>query len=258
MKKMMLMALSFSLFSYAVQAQDINELKQKTNIIKLPKTFIKANIISPVIKNYGFQLEQVLSKRVSIAVGYRTMPKGNLPFKSAIVNQSGGNASTQQALDALFMKNTAFTPELRFYLGKKGYGRGFYVAPFYRNAKYNVEGLSFDYTNSTNTQSTMYLSGELNTSTMGIQLGAQWSLGKHVCLDWWIIGPHYGNANGTLKGTTSVALSTNEQTSLRNELNNFSVPLATVKPTVDANGATVNITGPWAGIKAGLMLGIKL
>jgi hypothetical protein len=52
-------------------------------------------------------------------------------------------------------------------------------------------------------------------------------------------------------------LSATEQSSLKTELNNFSVPLADVSNTVNASGATINISGPWAGIKAGLMLGIK-
>jgi hypothetical protein len=38
------------------------------------------------------------------------------------------------------------TPEVRFYLGK-GYGKGFYIAPFYRNLKYDITGVNFTYTN---------------------------------------------------------------------------------------------------------------
>lgn len=257
MKKSMLVLLSFTFMQLATNAQETMDSKKTTVQPKQPRTFIKANIISPIIKNYGFQFEQVLSKRVSIAVGYRTMPKGNLPFKSNIVASSGGSTSTQEALDALTLQNTAITPEIRFYLGKKGYGRGFYIAPFFRSANYKVEGLSFDYTNASNTTSTMALSGELKTATMGIQLGAQWSLSKHLCLDWWIIGPHYGNSNGTMTGKSSTPLGTTEQSSLNTALNDFSVPLATASHTVNANGAVINITGPWAGIKAGLMLGIK-
>lgn len=257
MKRCMLILLSCTVLLTATNAQEMNEAKEPTSEVKQPKTFIKANIISPIIKNYGFQLEQVLSKRVSIAVGYRTMPNGNLPFKSNIVASSGGSTSTQEALDALMLQNTAITPEIRFYMGKKGYGRGFYMAPFFRSANYKVEGLSFDYTNASNVNSSIALSGELKTATFGLQLGAQWSIGKNVCLDWWILGPHYGNAKGSMTGKSSQPLSATEQSSLNTELNNFSVPLADVSHTVNASGATINISGPWAGIKAGLMLGIK-
>jgi hypothetical protein len=60
-----------------------------------------------------------------------------------------------------------------------------------------------------------------------------------------------------MTGKSSIPLSATEQSSLNTELNNFSVPLADVSHTVNASGATINISGPWAGIKAGLMLGIK-
>jgi hypothetical protein len=253
----MLILLSCTLLLSSTNAQKKNDTNELPEKVKIPKTFIKANIISPFIKNYGFQLEQVLSKRISIAVGYRTMPKGNLPLKSNIVAASGGSTSTEDALDALMLQNTAITPEIRFYVGKKGYGRGFYMAPFFRSANYKVDGLTFDYTNASNVNSSIALSGELKTATFGLQLGAQWSIGKNVCLDWWILGPHYGNANGVMTGKSSIPLSATEQSSLNTELNNFSVPLADVSHTVNASGATINITGPWAGIKAGLMLGIK-
>jgi hypothetical protein len=39
-----------------------------------------------------------------------------------------------------------YHPEVRFYLGK-GYGKGFYIAPFYRNLKYDITGVNFTYTN---------------------------------------------------------------------------------------------------------------
>jgi hypothetical protein len=57
--------------------------------------------------------------------------------------------------------NTAITPEVRFYVGKKGHGRGFYLAPFYRNATYKGSGLKFAYQNALNVESTISMSGDL-------------------------------------------------------------------------------------------------
>ena len=85
------------------------------------------------------------------------------------------------------MGNYAITPEARFYLGK-GYGKGLYIAVFYRHASYTIDHLPIDYDN----DHSLALSGKLTANTGGIMLGAQWALGKYMCIDWWIFGPHYG------------------------------------------------------------------
>lgn len=221
------------------------------------KSIFKVNLTGLTLNNYGFQFEQVLKKRLSVAVAYRTMPLGKIPFKTQIINQSTDPIATRDALNALKFGNSATTAEIRIYAGKKGYGRGFYVAPFYRNGKFKGEGISFDYTNSANTTNTITLSGELKGNTVGLLLGSQWSLGKYICLDWWIIGPHYGTAKGLLSGKSSAPLSQQEQTSLSQELANFDVPFTKESYVVNANGTTIKLDGPWGGLRAGILLGIK-
>lgn len=87
--------------------------------------------------------------------------------------------------------------------------------------------------------------------------GAQWFLGRHVCLDWWIMGPHYGSGNGSFSGISSQPLSQEEQNDLRRELENLDIPLTNKTVSVNANGATLILDGPWGGIRAGISLGIK-
>lgn len=221
------------------------------------KSMFKVNLTGLTLNNFGFQFEQVLQKRISVAVGYRTMPMGNIPFKTQIINQSTDPIATGDALNALKFGNSARTIEFRFYAGKKGYGSGFYVAPFYRNGKFKAEGIQFDYTNTANTTNSVTLSGDLKGNTVGLLIGSQWSLGKYVCLDWWIVGPHYGSSKGTLNGKTSAPLTQQEQTSLSQELANFDVPLTKETYEVNANGTTIKLDGPWGGIRAGILLGIK-
>ena len=221
------------------------------------KSMLKINLTGLALNNYGFQFERVLNKRISLAAAYRTMPIGNIPFKTQLINQSLNPTATSDALNALKFGNSATTFEIRFYAGKKGFGRGFYAAPFYRNGKFKAEGIQFDYTNTANTTNRINLSGDLNGNTFGLLLGSQWSLGKYICLDWWIVGPHYGSSKGTLTGKTSVPLTQQEQTSLSQELANFDIPLTKESYAVNANGATINLNGPWGGLRAGILLGIK-
>jgi hypothetical protein len=94
------------------------------------KSIIKINLTGLALNNYGFQFERVLNKRISLAAAYRTMPIGNIPFKTQLINQSLNPAVTSDALNSLKFGNSATTFELRFYAGKKGFGRGFYAAPF--------------------------------------------------------------------------------------------------------------------------------
>lgn len=221
------------------------------------KSMFKINLTGLALNNYGFQFERVLNKRISLAAAYRTMPMGNIPFKTQIINQSLNPTATSDALNALKFGNSATTFEVRFYAGKKGFGRGFYAAPFYRNGKFKAEGIRFDYTNAANTSNTINLSGDLRGNTFGLLIGSQWSLGKYICLDWWIVGPHYGSGKGLLIGKSSIPLSQQEQTSLSQELANFDIPLTKESYVVNSNGATVNLDGPWGGVRAGILLGIK-
>src|SRR3546814_10756215 len=67
------------------------------------------------------------------------------------------------------------------------------------------------------------LDGKLSTITGGLLFGAQWQLSERLYLDWWILGPSYGSANGQLTATTS--LDGDEQQELREELTDLDIPM---------------------------------
>lgn len=52
-------------------------------------------------------------------------------------------------------------------------------------------------------------------------------------------------------------MSPSEQQSLRDELNDLDIPLTRFTYTVDANGANMDIKGPWAGILTGINIGFR-
>lgn len=209
------------------------------------KNLLKVNLPSFALRTIAVQYERAIAKNISLGLGYRSMSKGALPFASSL------NEIDEQ-LGSLQLGNHAFTPEIKFYMGQ-GVFRGFYIAPFMRIAKYNA---AIDYGfEVNNTLQKIPLSGELKTVTGGLLLGAQWRVARKVYLDWSIIGPQYGKANGKLRGEK--ALNAQEQQELREELNGIDLPVVKITSTVDANGATVDFKGPWAGVRANIGIGYR-
>jgi len=227
---------------------------------KVQKNFIKVNLTSIILKNYSIQYERVLNKTISVSLSFRDMPTTTLPFKNQILKQMGSdNTDAQDIVENLTLGNYAITPELRFYLGKKGYGRGFYIAPFYRYAKYNAGNVvvNYDTDQTPPQQRSIDLSGNITAHTGGIMFGAQWSLGKHLCLDWWILGPHYGVSSGGMNGVPSQQLTTQEQSDIRQNLEDLNIPMVKQTVEVSANKVAMVFDGPWAGIRAGISIGFK-
>lgn len=225
---------------------------------KIPAAnMIKLNLTSLPLKQVAFQYERVLNRKFSVALGVRIMPATTLPFKQAILDAVGDDPDTRNVLETFQLSNTAITPELRFYLSKRGYGRGFYLAPFARFARYKTSLLEFDYDDGNGGQETINLAGKLTSTTGGLLMGAQWPIGKRVVLDWWILGPHYGSATGKFSGISSQTMTPAEQDDLRTQLNDIDIPFTNKTVVVTANGASLELDGPWAGIRAGFSLGIR-
>lgn len=256
--KTIFIAAALILFNVAVFAQDEKtEKKEKSAKSEQPMNIFKVNLTALALKNYSFQYERILNRKFSAAIGFRTMPDGAIPLKSTIEKLVGDDAEAKDQINNFKMGNTAFTAELRFYASKKGYGRGFYLAPFYRNATYKGSGLKFEYENNVNVKSNVALGGEIKSNTFGLLIGVQNKLGKHIVLDLWILGPHYGNGKGDFTGTTSTPMTPDEQADLKQELDDFEMPFGTKKVTVTANGANVKLDGAFGGLRAGIAIGIR-
>lgn len=250
----LLLALAAILVTTAAAAQ--NEKAEKA-ADKHPMNIVKVNLTGLVLKNYGFQYERVLSRKFSAAIGFRTMPNGLLPLQSTLTDAIGNNPDAQEQVKNFNLGNTAITPELRFYLSKKGYGRGFYLAPFYRNVTFKGSGLKFTYQNGLLSSNSISMTGKLTGNTVGLLIGSQFSLGKYVALDLWIIGPHYGSAKGDFSGTSSQPLTQAEQDDLKKEIEDFDIPLTNKTITVNSSGANVKLSGPFAGIRSGITIGVR-
>lgn len=222
---------------------------QRDSIQKIDKNLAKINLIGFSING---QYERILSKRISLALSYKVLPAGKFLFRSLIPTS---DAQARESVDNLIVSNSAITPEIRFYLGKKGYGQGFYLAPFFRSAKLGGKGIGIDFTLDNGQAATFNMEGNIKSNTFGLLMGAQWKLGKNFWLDWQILGPHYGSASGSITGKSTVSLSASEQASLGNALRDIDIPFTNETVTIEPNRATLGLKGPWAGLRTGISLG---
>ena len=261
MKKLLFLTVLFFSAIFTLNAQDVPAASETTQQPKM--NFVKLNITSVFLKNYAIQYERVLTKRISVGLSFRIMPSSTLPFKSSIINaMDNPDQQAVNAIESLKLDNMAITPEVRFYLGKKGYGRGFYIAPFYRFAKYGADNLEVtfeDNSSGTPVDRTVVMSGDLKTHTGGLLFGVQWALGKYVSLDWWILGPSFGVSSGSLLGLSNTVIPEDGKTEIRNTINDIEIPMVekSVSFSNDSKSVMVDLTGPWAGIRSGIVFGFK-
>ncbi|HEY0039594.1 MAG TPA: DUF3575 domain-containing protein [Flavisolibacter sp.] len=223
----------------------------------ISKNFIKVNLTSLPLKNFHLQYERVLSKRVSIAIGGRYMPTSTIPFKSLVIKAIGDDdQDTKDLIEKSQIGNFAITPEVRFYLGK-GYGKGFYIAPYYRYANFSTNTITLNFSETNGPSRSLNLNGEMSGHTGGIMFGAQWFLGKTITLDWWIIGAHYGTGKGIFTGTPSTPFTPGEQADIRQTLEDIDVPLIDKTVSVSPNNVTVKTDGAFGGLRGGILLGVR-
>lgn len=243
------------LFTTKISAQTIADQQfavSSTNSSGSPN-IIKTNVTACLFRNINLSYERIFTEKFSAQISYSTIPNGSIPFSSSTLK-----IHNVEELAKAEMNYSSFTVEPRFYLNKKGYGQGFYIAPYYRHSHLEVSNLIFEY-DADGVRNTANLSSKVNGNSGGLALGIQWNLGqnKNWILDFNMIGAHYGAANGDLVAVSSRPLTAREQQVLQDELNTLDVPFVKIKAQPNANGATAQITGPWAGVRFGLSAGYR-
>jgi hypothetical protein len=220
------------------------------------RNIVKLSVTNLALRNFEVQYERMLSRRFSAALGLRAMPLGPVPLSSFFADQVS-NKNGDNILEDLEVSSFSITPEFRFYMGK-GYGKGFYLAPFLRFSKFHGEGLSYKYSSSNSGgEETITLSGDLTSTTGGLLIGSQFFLGKYVVLDWYILGPHYGKGKGEFNGNHSETLSEEDQQEIRETIEGTDIPLTELRANVGPNKTRITLDGPWGGIRAGISLGVR-
>jgi hypothetical protein len=217
------------------------------------KNMGKINLSSFAWKAISVQYERQVTRRVTVAVGYSKIPTSNIPFKSFIERQID---NPDVKVGDFRLGTSIFTPEVRYYVGKKGAFKGFYLAPYARFGSYKIDG-PVEYTSSTNVRRSAMFSGRLTTAMGGLMIGSSFTLPKkNLYLDWWIIGASFGGGDGFLSAVTP--LTKDEQTSIKNTINNIELPSTRLYSQVDEKGATVTTTGKMVGLRGfGINIGYR-
>jgi hypothetical protein len=221
------------------------------------KNIIKTNLTGYIFRNYNLTYERSLTSWLSIAVSYGKIPEGEVPLLNQFLTEDDSDFSFK---DVQF-SNTQITIEPRLYLGK-GYGHGFYFAPYYRQSKIQLGNVVYNaYFESSDTDTALSVDGKITGTSYGLMLGSQWFIGKknNWVIDWWILGGHYGTSKGNLDAITDSVLTPDEQAELKDQLENINLSKVNFKTTSTTNdhGAKMVLTGPWAGLRAGLSFGYR-
>lgn len=216
------------------------------------KNMVKFNVSALVFKGFNLQYERQVSSKVTVALGYGMIPVSSIPFKSYIKDQvyiPNVNLSDYRA------GTSVFTPEVKYYFGKKGAFHGFYLAPYARIGYYKING-PIVYSNSSGQNQPANFSGNFTAITGGLLTGSSWQLSDKFYLDWWIAGASFGGENG--KFTAVTALTASDQESLRKNLNSISLAGVKLTSEVNNNGAIVKTSGSMVGLRGlGINIGFR-
>lgn len=248
MKKYFILILA--LFLSELYAQELNtNSSEKLNIIK-------TNVTAYAFRNINLTYERAFNRWFSVNMGFGAMPEGKVPFINSFLNDED-----EKRFQNLEVKVFNFTIEPRFYLGA-GYGKGFYIAPYYRYSKVtsNTFDFYYDYTFGGTTYQ-IPLKGQGNTygHSGGLMVGVQFFLtrNQNLVLDLWIAGAHYGSGWGDFTMVSDYVLTPDMQAQLKQEIENLDIPIVNYSVETNANGAVVKVDGPWAGFRSGLSLGYR-
>lgn len=228
------------------------------------KTIVKMNLTGLATRNFGFYAERILAKPLSFQLGVNVMPTGALPFVGLL-------SSRFPEVADLTIGSKSITPELRLYLGK-GYGSGFYIAPYMRYESHTVAGFNVSPNLSTGSEQDEYarlaklrLSGNLSALGTGLLMGVQGKFGskKNIVLDWSILGIHASMAKLTLEGKLPreiADLTQKEMGKFREDLHDLAENLPELKDKlVDINGrgAKVSTGLPFGFFRMALSIGYR-
>lgn len=231
MRKTLLIIFMFSTF--AASAQE--------NIIKL-------NFSSLLLGNIGLQYEANLNLHSSLCIGISYLPSSHLP-------KFIRDEDSTKNLESLTFSGWSFTPEYRYYVSGKA-PTGFYLAPYFRYSTYTIDEIILTYSSTaTGLEIAVPAYGTFKGTTVGLMVGAQWSLSEHLSLDWWILGAGFGSQKAEL--TALGNFSPTDVQDIKNELADIDVT-GDLQYNVNSNSVNISYDPETPGIRGfGICLGYK-
>ncbi|MGG9971989.1 DUF3575 domain-containing protein [Ferruginibacter sp. SUN002] len=241
------------LLSVATLQANSQNTKDTTGVTK---NLVKLNLSSLVVGNYMAQYERVIGKRSSLALAIGYAPNASLPFKNALLDQFGDNQDAKEAIESTVYTKWTYTLEYRYYLGKKGAPKGFYVAPFARYMSMELDH-EFRFTPSDNIRHTAAIHSKFNAFGGGVMFGTQWLIKKNWGIDFWIVGGFYGSdINAKFHGTDPIGgLDAQDMADLEADIEDVDLPGFTIDATVTQHPsgapatADATLKGNWYGLR---------
>lgn len=154
------------------------------------KNIVKYNPFGTILyKTVPLSYERVLAEKLSVSLGVGVRIPSYIGGKAGeFLSDTASFGSSGFGIDKL--KGYFFTPEIKFYPGKKGHGKGFYLGPYYRYSKYWT-GMSASYVDKDGFNYDFDADIAIKTSGIGLQLGAQWLIKDKFAIDFYFLGPRY-------------------------------------------------------------------
>ena len=227
-----------------------------------PRNSIKLNASSLFLHNYSFTYERMLTRKISFVGGYRFMPKtklGDISVIRKIVERVAEDGDgIKDDMNKITLSNSAFTGELRFYMGRKPGARGFYLSLYGRYAQFNID---YDYEYEGNAKNYVIpIKAPVKIWGGGLMVGAQWLICRRVTLDWYIMGGHTGSIKGDATGAADLSgMSASEKADVKDDMESFFNvgDKQYINAAVTDQGVQARVDGPMFGLRgAGINIGI--
>ncbi len=212
-------------------------LMAQSNVIKVNPLGLAANSVT-----LGY--ERVIGEKQAFAV-HVNMLLGVPGWADRLLEEE---LSAQNAEGTADLSGIAITPQYRFYTGKKGAPRGFYIAPYLRYTDRTLEATSFYEGDASD------LNFNLSGIGGGVQLGVQWLIGGRVALDWYFLGlgANYSTFNGVYTADNMDEI----ELDIREDVNDLPIIGDQVEISRQGNELTVTIKTMLPAFRSGLSLGL--
>ena len=221
------------------------------------------NVSALLFKNYQFELERSLTRRVSALVSYRTMGATPLSQQPALRKGYSLAGEAEGALEDdwgnILASNNTYTAGFRFYMGSRPGPRGFNVGVYGRYAQFKVD---YNYVYETDVKNHLI---PVTSTTSGVgggaYFGVQWLIAKRVALDWQILGGHWGKLSGNGSSSADLSeLTDQDKQNVKDDLERMLPDIGSnhyINANVTNRGVQLKIDGPFAGLRSGISLGIS-
>jgi hypothetical protein len=235
--------------------QKVNGQKYSNGWNSGNERIFKFNLTNLLLKNIGVQMEHQISSQKSLLLGISGSPMGTIPFKNTIMSKFNGSEFWEETN----YKTLEITPEIRFYLSKRGNLQGLYLAPYlrYNYLKGDILDGIFNF-GATSNIAPIPIDIKLNFRgvSAGLMIGSQWKLNQSFYLDWWIAGAGLGSGNGTVSFISE--MKSKQQEAFKEIFENSSdIPYYKYYVNASNNLGRLEIVGPWASIRGGLAIGFR-